>query len=103
MFYEILLTQQPHQYQARVRDWPEIMVTEKTREQALQQVRSKLVEYLAQPVEIVKMEVPSPPQVSNHWLTHFGCCRDDPTFDQLEVEIAKYRRQREEGEGEIKE
>jgi predicted HTH domain antitoxin len=34
--------------------------------------------------------------LSNHWLTHFGCCRDDSTFDQLEVEIARYRRQQEE-------
>jgi hypothetical protein len=51
----------------------------------------KLSEYLNHKMELVKIDVPVATQTGNPWLDQFGWFKDDPTFDNLEAEIAAYR------------
>jgi len=43
--------------------------------------------------EIVKVEVPLPNETGKPWLDKFGWFKDDPTFDDLQAEIAAYRKE----------
>jgi len=43
--------------------------------------------------EVVKLEVPLPNETGNPWLDKFGWFKDDPTFDDLQAEIAAYRKE----------
>jgi hypothetical protein len=42
-------------------------------------------------MELVKIEVPLESKTGNPWVDKFGWFKDDPTFDDLEAEIASYR------------
>jgi hypothetical protein len=64
MIYDVILSKKDNQYFARVKEWPEIMAYDKMRE-----------------------------KVNNPWLDKFGWFKDDPTFDDLQTEIAAYRRE----------
>ena len=94
MLYDIILTKQNNRYFARVREWPDIVAEEMSREAVLQRIARKLTDYLARrQVEVVQIEVPLPAEKPNPWLETFGTLKDDPTFDDLQREIEQYRKE----------
>lgn len=93
MICDVILSKENNEYIARVKDWPEIMVKDSSRDKAITSVKSKLIDYLNNKVELIQIEVPSPVETSNPWLDKFGWFKDDPTFDDLEAEIASYRQE----------
>jgi hypothetical protein len=40
---------------------------------------------------VVQVDIPLPTETGNPWLDKFGCFKDDPTFDDLQAEIAADR------------
>ncbi len=94
MRYDVILSQQENQYLARVKEWPQIMAYNTKRDEAIRQVQTQLVDWLTrQKVEVVQIEVPLPTQTNNPWLDKFGWFKEDPTFEDLQSEIAAYRRE----------
>lgn len=91
MIYDIVLRKRENQYIARVKEWPEVWTSDKTRNEALQRVQTQLLEYLTEPVEIVQIDIPL--STKNPWLDKFGWFKNDPTFDDLQAEIAAYRQE----------
>lgn len=93
MICDVILTKEKGKYIARVKDWPEVRVEERSRDQAITSVKSKLVDYLTNEVELIQVDVPLTGKTGNPWLDKFGWFKDDPTFDDLQVEIASFRRE----------
>ncbi|MBE9561338.1 MAG: hypothetical protein IMF12_00560 [Proteobacteria bacterium] len=46
MVYDVILTRESNGYLARIKEWPEIWSNEKTRDKAVQEVKSKLSKFL---------------------------------------------------------
>ena len=91
---DVILSQQENQYLARVKEWPQIMAYNTKRDEAIRQVQTQLVDWLTrQKVEVVQIEVPLPTETNNPWLDKFGWFKEDPTFEDLQSEIAAYRRE----------
>jgi len=99
MTIDIILSQSEHKYVARVKEWPDVVVEEDTRQEALDQVSKRLINYLTHQVEVVQLDIDLPAQGRNGhnnrnpWLEQFGRFKDDPTFDDLQAEIAAYRQE----------
>jgi predicted RNase H-like HicB family nuclease len=91
MTYDIILSRRNNKYIARVREWPEVVVEEQTREAAIDQVKEQLIEYLTHEVEVVQIDIELPVKTGNPWLDNFGRFKADPTFDELQAEITAYR------------
>jgi len=91
MLYDIILTKSDNKFVARAKEWPEVVVEEATRAEAIDQIKLQLTDYLANQIEVVQVEIPLPVQMRNPWLENFGWFKDDPTFDDLQAEIAVYR------------
>ena len=91
MTYNIILSKKGPYYIARVKEWPEVVIREKTRQAALSRVKDQLIDYLAQQVEIIQIDLDPPAAIDNPWLKNFGRFKDDPTFADLQAEIAAYR------------
>jgi predicted RNase H-like HicB family nuclease len=91
MTYDVILTKQDNKYVARVREWPEVVVEEQSREAAIDQVKERLVEYLTSQVEVIQIDITPPSANDNPWLKNFGRFQADPTFAELQAEIAAYR------------
>lgn len=68
-----------------------MIAEEESREGVLRRIQARLLEYLTKQVEIVQIDVPAPIQPRNPWLDNFGYFQDDPTFEDLQQEIANYR------------
>jgi predicted RNase H-like HicB family nuclease len=72
MTYDVILRKKQDKYIARVRDWPEVVIEEETREAALTWIKQHLSAYLSQapeviPIELEPVEVAAPP-----WLRFAG-------------------------------
>ena len=94
MMYDVILSRQKNQYLARVKEWPEIMAYDYKRDKAIRQVQTQLFDFLTQQqVEVVQIEVPLTIKTNNPWLDKFGWFKEDPTFDDLQSEIAAYRQE----------
>jgi predicted RNase H-like HicB family nuclease len=93
MICDVILSKENNKYVAKVKDWPEVIVKESTRDEAINRVKSQLLDYLTNKVEIVQIEVPLPTKTGNPWLDKFGWFKNDPTFNDLQVEIDKYRKE----------
>lgn len=93
MRYDIILSRKNNHYIARAKEWPEVTVTEASRDAAVEQLKSKLFDYLTNQVEVIQVDIPMPLRPDNLWHNQFGCCKDDPTFDDLQGEILLYRQQ----------
>lgn len=91
MTYDVILTKRENKYVARVREWPEVVVENQSREAAIDQIKERLVEYLTHQVEVIQIEITPPLAADNPWLKNFGRFQADPTFAELEAEIAAYR------------
>lgn len=91
MIYDVILSRRENKYLARIKQWPDVVAEEKTREAAIQQVKQRLYEYLAEQVEVVQIEVDLPNTQHNPWITNFGRFKTDPTFGDLQERIEAYR------------
>jgi len=93
MICDIILTRQKNKYLAKLKNWPDIMVMENTRDKAIKQIKKQLTEYLTEEAEIIQIEIPVPLSAhkANPWLNNSGRFKDDPTFDDLLAEIAEQR------------
>jgi predicted RNase H-like HicB family nuclease len=67
MIYNVILSKQDNQYLARTKEWPEVWVTGATKDQAISQVQTRLMEYLTQYLEVIPIEVPIPTHTANPW------------------------------------
>ncbi len=93
MICDVILSKVNNKYIARAKEWPEVMVEENTRTEAIEQLKTRLMDYLTNQVEVVQVEIPLPAKTGNPWLDKFGWFKDDPTFDDLQAEIAAYRQE----------
>lgn len=93
MIYDVILSREKDKYIARAKEWPEVTVVGNSRAAAINQLKSQLLDYLTNKVEVIQIEVPLSVQDSNPWLDKFGWFKDDPTFDDLQAEIAIYRQE----------
>ncbi|NEQ65134.1 MAG: hypothetical protein F6K21_06475 [Symploca sp. SIO2D2] len=93
MIYDVILTKENDQYIARAKEWPEVTVVENSRDAAIKQLKSQLLDYLSNKVEVVKVDIPLSTPTDNPWLDKFGWFKDDPTFEDLQAEIAAYRQE----------
>jgi predicted RNase H-like HicB family nuclease len=93
MTYDIILSRENGKYIARAKEWPEVVVEEDTRDKAIDQIKTRLVDYLTNQVEVIQVEIPLPTETLNPWLEKFGWFKEDPTFDDLQAEIATYRQE----------
>lgn len=91
MTYDVILSKKNNKYVARVKEWPEVVVEEQTREEAIHQIKEQLVEYLTHQVEVIQIDIDLPIKTGNPWLDNFGRFRNDSTFADLQAEIAAYR------------
>lgn len=99
MVCDVIIHKKKDKYVARIKDWQEISVEENSRDEALAQVKSKFIDFLTNHVELVQIEIPFPSQVTNPWIEKFGWFKSDPAFDDLQSEIASYRKEIEEQMG----
>lgn len=93
MTYDVILSKENNTYIARVKEWPEIIVKEHTREEAIQRVKALLIDYLTKLVEIVQIDIPASVRTNNPWLDKFGWFKEDPTYGDLQAEITAYRKE----------
>ncbi len=93
MIYDVILSREDDRYIARAKEWPEVIVTESSRDAAIAQLKSRLLDYLTNKVEVIQVEIPLPTQTGNPWIDKFGWFKDDPTFEDLQAEIAAYRQE----------
>ncbi len=90
--YDVLLEQaNGNGYTARLLAWPDTLVQAPTREDALQQMRLLLLERLAK-TEIVTLEIQST-EIGHSWVPFAGMWADDPSFEEFQAEIQRYRRE----------
>jgi len=92
MLYDVILTRNKDTFTARVKEWPEVKVKANSRERAIQQVKARLREYLTRQIEVIQVDIPFPEPLKNPWLETFGWFTDDPTFKDIQAEIAAYRK-----------
>ena len=93
MLYDVILTQQNDIFTASVKEWPDVRVKANSRERAIQQIKAALREYLTRRIEVIQVDIPLPEPFENPWLETFGRFKDDPTFDEMQAEIAAYRQE----------
>ncbi|NEQ09542.1 MAG: hypothetical protein F6K37_27430 [Moorea sp. SIO4E2] len=93
MIYKVILSRENDKYIARAKEWPEVIVVENSRDAAINQLKAQLLDYLTNQVEVVEVDIPLLGKTGNPWLDKFGWFKDDPTFDDLQDEIAAYRQE----------
>jgi len=93
MLCDVILSKENNKYIARVKEWPEVVVEEKSRDQAIIKIKSKLIDYLTKKVELIQIDILFRRKTENPWLEKFGWFKDDTTFDDLQSEIEVYRKE----------
>jgi len=93
MTYDVILRKNQNKYIARVRDWPEVVIEEETREAALTQIKQHLMAYLSQAPEVIPIELAPGAAAEHPWLQFAGMWADDPTWDDFVTEVAAYRQE----------
>lgn len=76
---------------AKAMECPDIVVESINREQVVEILKQRLIEYMTKNIEVVRVEIPDHLISRNPWLDRFGFFGDDPTFDDLQEEIRKAR------------
>jgi predicted RNase H-like HicB family nuclease len=100
MTYEVILRKNLNKYIARVRDWPEVVIEEETREAAIAQIKKQLRAYLSQPSEVIQIELEPAAPGEHPWLQFAGIWADDPTWDDFVAEVAAYRQEMDKADAE---
>jgi len=93
MVYDVILRKQNNEFIAQAKEWPDVIARADTRGHAIDEVKKRLLDYLTNQVELVQVEIPLLEPTTNLWLEKFGWFKDDPTFDDWQAEIAKYRQE----------
>jgi predicted RNase H-like HicB family nuclease len=93
MTYDVILRKKQNKYIARVRDWPEVVIEEDTREAAITQIKQQLTAYLSQPPEVIHIELEPAAPGEHPWLQFAGMWADDPTWDDFITEVAASRQE----------
>ena len=91
MTYDVILRKKQDKYIARVRDWPEVVIEEETREAAITQIKQQLMAYLSQPPEVIHIELEPAAMGEHPWLQFAGMWADDPTWEDFVAEVAAHR------------
>lgn len=91
MICNVIVTKKDDGYIAKAMEWPDIVVENDNRERVIEDIRHKLIDYLAKAVDIVQVEIPDHEILGNPWRDKFGFFKDDPSFDDLQDEIRKIR------------
>ncbi len=91
MTYDVVLRKTRDKYVARVREWPEVVIEEETREAALAQIKQHLAAYLSQAPEVIPIELDASMPAEHPWLQFAGMWADDPTWKDFVEEVAAYR------------
>lgn len=90
--YDVLIEQTNGKgYTARLLAWPETVVEAPTRESALLQMRVLLLERLAK-ADVVTLEIQRT-EIGHSWAPFAGMWADDPSFEEFQAEIQRYRRE----------
>ena len=93
MTYRVLLRKEPtNGYIATSLDWPHCKVTAPTRQAALEQIQTAIVDLLMDG-ELVDLEIPVP-MIPASYADTFGLFQDDPTFAEFLEEVNQYRQAR---------
>jgi predicted RNase H-like HicB family nuclease len=100
MTYDVILRKTQNKYIACVRDWPEVVIEEETREAALTQIKQHLTTYLSQPPEVIQIELEPVVTAEHPWLQFAGMWADDPTWDDFVAEVAAYRQEMDKADAE---
>jgi hypothetical protein len=74
-----------------VREWPEVVIEEDSREAAITQIKEQLSAYLSQPYEVIHIDLEPIGTAEHPWLQFAGMWADDPTWDDFMDEVAAYR------------
>lgn len=93
MTYDVILRKKQNKYIARVREWPEVVIEEETREAALAQIKQQLMAYLSQAPEVIPIELEASTSAEHPWLRFAGMWADDPTWDDFVAEVAAHRQE----------
>ncbi|NOT56422.1 MAG: hypothetical protein HOP18_17630 [Deltaproteobacteria bacterium] len=93
MTYDVILRKKQNKYIVRVREWPEVVIEEETREAALAQIKQQLMAYLSQAPEVIPIEIETSPSAAHPWLQFAGMWADDPTWDDFVSEVATHRQE----------
>ena len=93
MTYDVILRKKQNTYVARVRDWPEVVIEEDSREKAITQIKAQLAEYLSRPPEVVQIDLEPVAHGDHPWLQFAGMWADDPSWDDFMTEVEAYRRE----------
>jgi predicted RNase H-like HicB family nuclease len=91
MTYDVILRKKHDKYIARVREWPEVVIEEDSREAAITQIKEQLSAYLSQPYEVIQIDLEPIGTAEHPWLQFAGMWADDPTWDDFMDEVAAYR------------
>jgi predicted RNase H-like HicB family nuclease len=100
MTYDVIIRKQQNKYIARVRDWPEVVIEEETREAAIVQIKQQLTAYLSQPSEVIQIELEPAAPGAHPWLQFAGMWADDSTWDDFVAEVAAYRQEMDKADAE---
>lgn len=76
-------------YLAKVLGWPEIIVEGRTKEEALEKIKTELDLKLGEG-EIIRLQY-KPPIDKHPWMRFAGMWKDDSTFDDFLEELRAYR------------
>ena len=100
MTYDVILRKTKNKYVARVRDWPEVVIEEDSREAAITQIKAQLSAYLSQPPEVIPIDLEPVVHAGHLWLQFAGMWADDPTWDDFVAEVEAYRQEIDEADTE---
>ncbi len=93
MTYDVILRKKQNKYVARVREWPEVVIEEDSREEAITQMKAQLSEYLSQRPEVIQIDLEPVTHHEHPWLQFAGMWADDPTWDDFVAELEAYRQE----------
>lgn len=93
MTYAVILRKRNEKYIARVREWPEIVIEEDSREDAIAHIKTDLSAYLSQPPEVIQIDVESGTVAEHPWLQFAGMWADDPTWQDFLDEVEASRKE----------
>lgn len=99
MEYVVLLEKEKGHYRAVAPALPDCVVEGQTRADTLSRMRQAIVDKLSK-VEITKIKVEIEPSL-DPWTPFIGMWKTDPTWDDFQIEIAKYRKQVDKEQGDV--
>src|SRR5262249_38134609 len=93
MTYDVILRKKQNKYIARVRDWPEAVIEEETREAALTHITRLPTAHLSKAPENIQIELEPVVTAEHTWFQLARIWHDHTTRDDFVTEVAAYRRE----------